>query len=98
MSGDNRFDEYALVTAKEVGAPLVTGTTTSLRLLGWVSLILSLLWIYGLGSILGAVFGLTGVLSRGRVVVWPAPGLRLCIAGLTLGLIGCLLTLVLYFL
>jgi hypothetical protein len=86
--GDNPFDQQYLVTAKEVGGPMVTGSTDSLRLLGWCSVVLSVLWIWGLGSFVGATLGLIGVLARGRVTVDPPPGLRLCVAGLVLGLIG----------
>lgn len=96
MFGDNRFDEYTLVTSKEVGGPMVTGAIDSLRFIGWTSLILSILWLGGIGSAAGAVFGLIGVLVRGRVTVWPVPGLRLCVAGLVIGVAGFVATAFVY--
>ena len=93
---DNPFNEYSLVTAKEVGGPMVTGTTTSLRHLGWASIVFSVLWIGGAGSFVGATFGLVGILSRGRVTTWPIPGLRLCVAGLVLGVLGIVAAAALY--
>jgi hypothetical protein len=96
LTGDNRFDEHTLVTAREVGAPLVTGTTKSLRLLGWLSFVSSLLWLGGIGSMLGVAWGLIGVFARGRVTEWPVRGLRLCIAGVVLGCLGLIAAIALY--
>jgi hypothetical protein len=85
---DNRFDEHLLSTTEDLAAPLITGTTDSLRFLGWASLVLSLLWVWGFGALLGFGVGLIGVLARNRVTVSPPPGLRLCYAGMVLGLVG----------
>jgi hypothetical protein len=89
-------DRYTLAIAREVGRPLITGTTNSLRLLGWLSLLSSLFWCYGLGSLIGFCVGLIGVLERNRVTTYPVRGLRLCVVGMALGLFGLVYAVVVY--
>ena len=86
--GDNRFDEYLLVTTKEVGTPLTTGAVTSVRSLGIASIVCAVLWLFGFGAI--------AFLVRGRATVSPLPGLRLAAVGFALGVVGLAIPLVWY--
>jgi hypothetical protein len=94
--GDN--DRYVLATSREVGGPLIQGTTKSLRRIGWISAICSLSWLWGLGSLIGIAVAIIGISERNRVTEVPVRGLYLCWAGLALGVIGFVAALVLYLL
>jgi uncharacterized protein (DUF2062 family) len=50
--GDNRFDEYLLGTTNDVAEGMATGGIDSVRPLGIGSIVLALLWGWGLGSVL----------------------------------------------
>jgi hypothetical protein len=86
--GDNRFDEYLLGTSNEVAEGMATGGIDSVRSLGIGSIVLALLWGWGLGSVLAIGAGVLAVLLRKRATVDQLPGLRLAVIGILLGAIG----------
>lgn len=94
--GDNRFDEYLLGTSNEVAEGMVTGGIDSVRPLGIGSIILAILWGWGLGSVLAIGAGMLAFVLRKRATVEPLPGLRLAAIGTLLGIIGLLFAIVVY--
>jgi hypothetical protein len=86
--GDNRFDEYLITTNREVAEGIGNGGVASVRALGIGSIVLALLWGWGLGSFLAIGAGSLAFLLRGRATVDPLPGLRLAAAGIVLGMVG----------
>lgn len=95
---DNPFDESLLAAQRDTARDYAAGPLASLRPLGWASLVLGALWLFGLGSLFAAGFGLIGVTGRGRVASDddPPPGWYLCWAGLILGITGLTATVAAY--
>lgn len=57
------------------------------------SLVLSILWIFGIGTVLGIIFG---HVSRGQIKKRPQRGAGVALAGLIIGYVGLVATVVLY--
>lgn len=87
-------DEYLLVTNREIGEGYADSQWRSIRPLGWASIAFAVLWIGGFGSFFAVGFGLIGIVGRYNVASddYPPPGLRLCQAGVVLGLLGLVAT------
>jgi hypothetical protein len=87
-------EQHPLPTSGEFDGPLVEDQWTSIRPLGWASVICAVLWLGGFGSFFAVGFGLIGIIGRDNVVTdqQPPPGLRMCQVGVALGLIGLLAT------
>ncbi|MBV8951051.1 MAG: hypothetical protein JOZ99_09265 [Actinobacteria bacterium] len=94
--GDNRFDEYLLGTTNEVAGQMANGGVDSVRPLGIGSIVLAILWGFGLGSLLAVGAGVLAFMLRKRATVEPLPGLRLAAIGTALGVIGLVATVVAY--
>ena len=96
---DNPFNESLLSAQRDLGRDFASGPWKSLRPLGWASVVLGILWLFGFGSVFAVGFGLIGVMGRHRVAsdVDPPPGFRLCVAGLIIGVLGLVAT-ILWFL
>jgi hypothetical protein len=84
----NRFDEYLLSTSTEVAEGMSSGGIDSARPLGIGSIVLALLWGWGLGSLLAIGAGVLAFSLRKRATVDRLPGLRLAAVGTVLGIIG----------
>ncbi len=93
---DNPFDESLLAAQRDTARDYAAGPWRSLRPLGWASLVLGLLWLFGLGSVFAIGFGLIGVTGRSRVATSddPPPGWYLCVVGLVIGSLGLVATVI----
>jgi hypothetical protein len=91
---DDRSEGFGLSFRREPARQLMEDRWYSLRPLGWASIVLGVLWIFGFGSFLAVALGVTGILGRHKVVspTYPPPGLRLCQVGAALGAVGLALT------
>ncbi len=94
--GDNRFDEYLLGTSHEVAEAMSSSGIDSVRSLGIGSIVLALLWGWGIGSVLAIGAGVLAFSLRGRATVERLPGLRLAAVGIALGVAGVVCAIVLF--
>ena len=88
------MDEHLVVTPRGAGNDDVEESWSSLRPLGWASILCAVLWLGGFGSFVAIGLGLTGILGRHKVTSdgSPPPGLRLCQIGTAVGAVGLAVT------